>query len=75
MREHDRAEIYITYKAQRKPLSVWAKEMDVSTKTLYQRIVRRKWSVTRAMETPFRDTAAPALESKRKVVEYTDEND
>lgn len=66
-------EIYITYKGERKTLGEWAIKKDVSWLALYQRIVRRGWPVTKAMETPFQKNTKPAR--KQVVVEYTDEHD
>lgn len=72
MVENERT-IYVTYKGQRKTLGEWARDMDVSWNALYMRIVRRGWSVTRAMETPFQRSTKPAR--RQLTLEFFDEND
>ena len=54
----------VTYKGETKPLSVWAKEIGVDKGTLHNRIVRRGWSIERAMETPTQPQGRKKKEGK-----------
>lgn len=44
--------VYIEYKGSRKTLSAWAEETGLSFDCLYNRLIRRKWSIEEALTIP-----------------------
>ena len=44
--------VYITYKGETKTLPIWAEELDLPYKTLYNRLKRLNWSVEETFERP-----------------------
>lgn len=46
--------LYINYKGETKPLSVWCEDLSLSYEAVRRRIRDKHWSADRAFETPFR---------------------
>ena len=55
--------IYITYKGETKTLPIWAEELDLPYKTLYNRLKRLNWSIEETFERPIGNNGG-----KRKVL-------
>jgi hypothetical protein len=46
--------VMIEYNGEVRPLQDWCRDLDLNAGTMYHRIVSRKWSVSKAFETPVR---------------------
>ncbi len=52
--DNKRNNVILEYQGRSANLSQWSKELGINEGTLRSRIIRQKWSVTRAFETPIR---------------------
>lgn len=61
----------VTYKGETKTIAEWAKIKNIKTVTLWSRIVKSKWDIEKAIETP----VSSAENCKRAIVQYSKQGD
>lgn len=52
-----RTTVMLTYNGETLPLRIWSERMDINRWTLWDRVIRRKWSDEKALTTPVKKAA------------------